>query len=125
MLRKESRRKLDRRSQVYRVRFHYSGEKTKVLPSLSIEEVKVRLGRMDRRRESGAWTTRVLRLIEKNPRVAASRLAERSGSEQLRFKADVRKLVKLGLVRSHEVGYELTKRGRVLLRDQSSDVPYK
>ena len=48
-------------------------------------------------------------------RVAASKLAARVGRETLPFKTDVRKLKKLGLTQSFEVGYELSPRGLAYL----------
>ncbi len=61
------------------------------------------------------WTRTTLKLIEKNPRVAASKLAAKLGRETLEFKTDVRKLKKLGLTQSFEVGYELSPRGKAYL----------
>jgi len=55
-------------------------------------------------------------LLEKNPRVAASKLAAKVGRETASFKIDVRKLKRLGLTQSFEVGYELSPRGRAFLR---------
>ena len=40
---------------------------------------------------------------------------ERLGRETLPFKVDVRKLKKLGLTQSFEVGYEISPRGRAFL----------
>ena len=47
--------------------------------------------------------------------VAASQLARKLGRETLPFKVDVRKLKKLGLTQSFEVGYEISPRGRAYL----------
>src|SRR5262249_59675311 len=69
-------------------------------------------GRLDR---LGAWTVPTLRLIGRRPRVAASVLAASLGRERDPFKVDVRKLKRLGLTQSFEVGYELSPRGRALL----------
>jgi len=63
----------------------------------------------------GAWTLPTLRLIARRPRVAASKLAAQLGRERDPFKVDVRKLKRLGLTQSFEVGYELSPRGRALL----------
>ena len=54
-------------------------------------------------------------LIAKHPRIAASKLAAKLERETLPFKVDVRKLKKLGLTQSFEVGYELSPRGRAYL----------
>jgi hypothetical protein len=73
-----------------------------------IENLTQRLARLDAR---GPWTAVTLRLIRRYPRVAASKLAARLGRETLPFKVDVRKLKRLGLTQSFEVGYELSPRG--------------
>jgi hypothetical protein len=80
-----------------------------------IEQVVQRLRLMDARSGAGQWTRQTLALIGEHPRLAARRLAEMSGRDTLPFKADVRRLKKLGLTHSHEVGYELTPRGQQLL----------
>ena len=54
----------------------------------------------------GEWTIPTLRLIGRRPRVAASVLARSLGRERDPFKVDVRKLKRLGLTQSFEVGYE-------------------
>jgi hypothetical protein len=61
------------------------------------------------------WTKKTLAIIEKHPRVAASQLAKKLGRETLEFKTDVRKLKKLGLTQSFEVGYEVSPRGKSYL----------
>ena len=61
------------------------------------------------------WTRKTLALIERKPRIAASKLAASLGRETLDFKTDVRKLKKLGLTQSFEVGYEISPRGRAYL----------
>ena len=51
----------------------------------------------------------------KHPHIAASQLAKKLGRETLPFKVDMRKLKKLGLTQSFEVGYEISPRGRAYL----------
>lgn len=122
-LRRASRKALRRDSPVHRVRFRHAGDATDAdLPptdaswsSEAVEAMAARLDRMDDRSRHGPWTGRVLRLIEKHPRTAASKLAPKLGRETRDFKADVRKLKKLGLTESFEVGYALTERGAVFL----------
>lgn len=60
----------------------------------------------------------MLRLIERRPRISSAELAREAGRERRAFKADVRKLKELGLTVSHEVGYELSPKGRALLRSR-------
>lgn len=103
-------------SELFRVAFHHGGEEDRVDIALDddlgpddIEAIATRLARLDAK---GAWTAATLSLIEKHPRVAASRLAAQLGRETLPFKVDVRKLKHLGLTQSFEVGYEVSPRGR-------------
>ena len=81
-----------------------------------IEALVARLGRLDGKKP---WTRETMQLIRKHPRIAASKLAAKLGRETLPFKVDVRKLKKLGLTQSFEVGYELSPRGAAVLAAQS------
>jgi len=106
-------------SQVFRVELHHGGDGDRVelaledeLTAEDVEEIQRRLARLD---QGGAWTARTLALISRHPRVAASKLAARLKRETLPFKVDVRKLKKLGLTQSFEVGYEISPRGRAFL----------
>jgi hypothetical protein len=51
-------------------------------------------------------------VIARRPGVRAADLAAEVGRERLPFKADVRKLKRLGLTEALEVGYRLSPRGR-------------
>jgi hypothetical protein len=73
-----------------------------------------RLAAMDRRSVSGAWTSRVLQLIDVDAGRRAADLAARMGWDTPTFKARVRRLKALGLTESLAVGYRLTPRGRRL-----------
>lgn len=106
-------------SPVYRVRFHHGGDGDRV--SLALEDdltiddiatLKERLARMDKHEP---WTQMTLSIIEKHPRVAASKLAAKLKRDTAPFKIDVRKLKRLGLTQSFEVGYEISPRGRAYL----------
>jgi hypothetical protein len=106
-------------SELFRVRLHHGGDGDRVEialdDQLTPEDVRViseKLARMDGKQP---WTRKTLRLIDKNPRIAASKLAAKLGRETLPFKVDVRKLKRLGLTQSFEVGYELSPRGRAFL----------
>jgi hypothetical protein len=109
---------------VYRIAFRYVGEpdpraelaKTSRLSDADAAALIECLARMDRASTHGPWTRATLELIQRSPRVPASRLAAQMKRETLPFKADVRKLKALGLTRSFEVGYEVSPRGRALLR---------
>lgn len=110
---------LDEDTEVHRVKLHHGGDGDRVELALEstlgkedVAAIKEKLARMD---ANGPWTKKTLAIIEKNPRVAASQLAKKLGRETLEFKTDVRKLKKLGLTQSFEVGYEISPRGRAYL----------
>jgi hypothetical protein len=110
---------LDDATEVYRVELHHGGDGDRVELALDtelgpedVEAIRTRLARMDR---GGPWTAKTLAIIAKRPRVAASQLAAALGRETQPFKVDVRKLKRLGLTQSFEVGYELSPRGRAYL----------
>lgn len=106
-------------SPIYRVELHHGGDGDRVSLALEatltaddVEAIRTRLVRMDR---TTPWTAKTLALIGKHPRVAASKLAANLGRETLPFKTDVRKLKRLGLTQSFEVGYEISPRGAAYL----------
>ncbi len=76
---------------------------------------------MDQRAKDGAWTRVFLDLIADRPATRAPDLATQLGSETTRFKANVRKLKRLGLTRSLKVGYRLSVRGRSFLTFHPGD----
>jgi hypothetical protein len=110
---------LDPATEVYRVALHHGGDGDRVelalddrLAPADVLAIRDRLARYD---GSKPWTRRTLALIDKHPRVAASKLAKMVKRETQPFKIDVRKLKKLGLTQSFEVGYEISPRGRAFL----------
>jgi hypothetical protein len=101
---------------LWRVELHHAGEEDRVdlalddaLQAEDVAKIRARLERF------GDWPLPTLRLIERHPRVAASKLAARMKRETAPFKVDVRKLKRLGLTQSFEVGYSLSPRGRAFL----------
>jgi hypothetical protein len=98
-------------TELYCVRFHYVDDEPQ-RPQLSLEEIKVRLERLDQRSAWGPWTLPTLRLIEENQGVPARILAAELGRPTAEFKVEVRKLKALGLTISLEVGYELSELGQ-------------
>ncbi|HSD90845.1 MAG TPA: ASCH domain-containing protein [Kofleriaceae bacterium] len=107
--------------ELFRIELHHGGDGDRVEAALEdkltredIAAITAKLDRMDGKAGDG-WTRKTLRLIAKHPRVAASQLAKKVGRETQPFKIDVRKLKKLGLTQSFEVGYELSPRGRAYL----------
>jgi hypothetical protein len=110
---------LDDATELYRVELHHGGDGDRVelamvdqLTDEDIATIAAKLARMDR---DEAWTKATLALIGKHPRIAASKLAVKVGRETQPFKTDVRKLKRLGLTQSFEVGYEISPRGRAYL----------
>ncbi|GAB3127013.1 hypothetical protein GCM10027289_03920 [Tsukamurella serpentis] len=105
---------------VYRVHLEWAGED----PRLALREeipddgelagIAARLARLDAR-PTGAWTAEILTWIGENPRTVSTELAALRGVALLPMKADIRKLKGLGLTISHDVGYELSPRGRAYL----------
>jgi hypothetical protein len=110
---------LDDTTDVFRVALHHGGDgdRVEIATQASLEDsdvaaITAKLARMDRPTK---WTAKTLAIIERNPRIAASKLAAKLGRETLPFKVDVRKLKRLGLTQSFEVGYEISPRGRTYL----------
>jgi hypothetical protein len=109
--------------ELYRVAFHFEAEvdpreglaRDRRLSDSDCAAIAEKLDRMDARSAHGAWTRETLRLIDEQPRVLASRLAAQVKRERLAFKLDVRKLKALGLTISHEIGYEISPRGRAFM----------
>jgi hypothetical protein len=107
-------------TELWRIELHHGGDGDRVAIALddrlSAEDAAALVARLER---MGEWTWTTLRLIARRPRVAASKLAASLGRETAPFKVDVRKLKKLGLTQSFEVGYELSPRGAALLKKRA------
>lgn len=106
-------------TELYRIELHHGGDGDRVEGALDAElspedvaKLHARLAKLDGKKP---WTQQTMKLIAKHPRVAASKLAKKLKRETLPFKVDVRKLKKLGLTQSFEVGYELSPRGVAFL----------
>ncbi len=110
---------LDDATEVFRVALHHGGDGDRVevaledaLGDADVAAITAKLARLDK---TTRWTGKTLAIIERHPQIAASKLAAKLGRETLPFKVDVRKLKKLGLTQSFEVGYEISPRGRAYL----------
>jgi hypothetical protein len=110
---------LTEKTELFRIELHHGGDGDRVELALEAdlepEDIQTIAGKLARMDGDEPWTKKTLGLIEKFPRVAASQLAKKVGRETLPFKTDVRKLKKLGLTQSFEVGYEISPRGRAFL----------
>lgn len=80
-----------------------------------VEALVRRLERLDAASPIGPWTRAVLELVDKHPARRAGDLCEMFGQEKMPFKVNVRKLKRLGLTESLDVGYRLSPRGTVVL----------
>jgi hypothetical protein len=116
------RQSLDKDAKVWRVDFHAVERETgpsiaddRELTDGDVETLVQRLDRLDRASSTGPWTRQTLALIADNPGVVSTDLAERVGRERAAFKVDVRKLKRLGLTISLDVGYRLSPRGEAFL----------
>ena len=103
---------------VFRVALHHVGDvdaKPEAfaadLSADELDRLTRALAKLDETSERGAWTRATLDLIGKHPHRRAGDLADLLGREKLELKEDVRKLKRLGLTISHEVGYSLSPRG--------------
>lgn len=111
-----------RAGELYRIRFALAGPDPRVtlraadrLSVAEVAEIKQKLMRLDASAKHGAWTTRVLALIDQNPERSAGELAALSGYEKEWLKLNVRKLKNLGLTESLNPGYRLSPRGGAYL----------
>jgi hypothetical protein len=86
------------------------------MPRAALDEVLIRLARLDARSRRGPWTREVLELLRDRPGVRAGDLASEQGRATQGFKRDVRKLKELGLTESPQVGCRLAPRGAAVLR---------
>ena len=115
---------LDRRGEgdVYRITFGGLGPDPRIaLREASLDErqgadLRARLARLDAASPDGPWTRKTLEVIRDHPAVRAGDICRLVGQDRATFKPNVRKLKRLGLTISLEVGYRLSPRGEALLR---------
>jgi hypothetical protein len=109
---------------VYRIAFRYeaapppSKVETERLTDHDAALLMEKLDGLDARGAYGPWTWDVLHAVAENPGLRARELAALFDRELLSFKADIRKLKRLGLTLSLDVGYEISPRGQALLDRQ-------
>lgn len=108
--------------EIYRIAVELGGEdplialrENRDLTSADIDEISMKLARLDKSSKRGPWTTQFLHILDDNPQVRAPDLAASIGLDKPTFKNDVRKLKKLGLTISFSPGYELSPRGKAYL----------
>ena len=106
-------------TELFRIAFHPEAPgPAPAAPVLDDVTIAKRLAKLDASSAGGAWTMATLEIIGRRPEVRAGDLAAELGRERLAFKADVRKLKRLGLTQSFEIGYSLTERGRAYMESR-------
>ncbi|MCC9605734.1 hypothetical protein LOC68_21460 [Blastopirellula sp. JC732] len=107
---------------LYRIRFRLAGEDPRIAlrreDDLSADDLTLllkKLERYDAASKHGAWTERVLEMIDQNPNTKAGDLAEQLRVEKEWLKTNIRKLKQLGLTESLSPGYQISPRGAALL----------
>jgi hypothetical protein len=106
-----------RSGDLYRIELHLAGPdpravlREQVPTAGELAELRRRVERM------GPWAMHYLQAIEEQPGVRAPDLAEGFGMETRAFKLRVRRLKELGLTESLRIGYRLSARGEVVLRE--------
>jgi hypothetical protein len=111
---------------VFIIELHYVGEREdNVVGAVgtndeAMAQIARRLDAMDVRSRSGTSTRTLLRMIEAYPGRRAAELARELGQTRDELKRDVRKLKRLGLTHSLDVGYRLSELGEGLLARERS-----
>ena len=90
-------------------------ENTKI-PTDEMNEILGKLTRYDTRGKIKNWTFKVLELVDSEPGKYAIEYSTRLGYEKEWFKLNIRKLKNLGLTISLRDGYEISPRGKVVLK---------
>lgn len=116
--------KLDARDgDLYRIDVRFAGADPRLrlredddLTQAELAQISRRLARLDAASRVGDWTHKVLHAIQRHPHMAAADLARHTGFTKDWLKLNIRKLKNLGLTISHQPGYELSPRGKAVLR---------
>lgn len=107
---------------IYRITVRYHSEDPRIklrnetAPSdEQLTKLKKKLQRLDTASQEGPWTRETLLIIRDHPRVVSTELARSLGRERMWLKTNIRKLKNMGLTISHEIGYELSPLGKVVV----------
>jgi hypothetical protein len=106
-----------RTGDLYRIELHLAGPDPRAVLRERVpddDELAALRRRVDR---MGPWALDYLQAIADRPGVRAPDLAESFGMETRPFKLRVRRLKELGLTESLRIGYRLSPRGEMLLRE--------
>ena len=101
-----------RQGKVYRIAVAFAGED----PRVALRSAPITREEADAVDSRLPWARTYLQLIEAQPGVRAADLAAQIGQQKAPFKQRVRRLKAGGLTESLDTGYQLSKRGRALLR---------
>jgi hypothetical protein len=107
--------------QLYRIRFHRTGDDPRVALRQRVERTAPESSAINKVLQRNDWAVAYLRLIDDFPGIVSTELAAGTGIERQVFKQRVRRLKALGLTESLDVGYRLSPRGRAVLRDLDSN----
>ena len=80
-----------------------------------LNEIIAKLNKFDKNSNQGIWVRQVLFAIQNYPELRAVELAQKVQKPKDWLKINIRKLKNLGLTISHEKGYTLSPRGKVVL----------
>ena len=119
-------RELTRRDEgaIYRIRLHLAGADPRLalreddaVSERQLADLRRKIAAFDARSPHGPWVRSTLELIADRPACRAVDLAKTLGFEKDWLKTSIRKLKELGLTESLEVGYRVSPRGAVVLRE--------
>lgn len=109
---------------IYKIQLRYHSPDPRIalrenvdLTAEELQLLKKKLDRMDETGKYGAWVRRVMMTIDSNPNKRAQDLAEMLDVSKDWLKINIRKLKNLGLTISHEVGYTISPRGQVVMKN--------
>jgi hypothetical protein len=107
---------------IYKINVHYFDKDPRIAlrenidpEDAELQEITSKLERLDRYSKQGNWTLEILKLIDQNPTLRATDLAQRTKWEKEWLKLNIRKLKNIGLTISHEVGYSISPLGEKYL----------
>jgi hypothetical protein len=108
---------------IYRMEICYHSEDPRIqlreqtnIPQQEYDSIIKKLNSLDKYSTQGEWTKKVLLTIDENPNLHAIGIAKLTGFEKEWLKLNIRKLKNLGLTISHTIGYEISPKGKVVLK---------
>lgn len=109
---------------IYLIRFERAGadprialRKNTTILDDEMTQILEKLKRLDERGTIKNWTQRILEIVDIEPGKYAIEYATKLGYEKEWFKLNIRKLKNLGLTVSLKNGYEISPRGRSILKE--------